>query len=277
VRRSCDDSGMKQGRPSGSAENVAAARAHLTRRGILDDVHAERFVRPMKRVALDRFFSLRGRAQVISWIVARTRFFDELIAESLDGGIRQVIILAAGYDARAWRLAREGVRFIEVDHPATQARKKALAPSGGPEYIAADLSVQRLPNMLASYLTPSEPIVLICEGLTYFLAEADVRSLLSQAAQIAPAGSQLGVNFATTQEVPRQGRSSVGVTRLLQRWTREPLLFALHSDDAVAFLADCGWSAAEVLTHADLYPMFLRSSNFPEPPPVSSYVCKATK
>lgn len=268
---------MEYGRPSGSAENVAAARAHLTRRGILDDVYAERFVSRPKRIAMDRLSWIPRQARANAWIAARTRFFDDLVVQALDAGIRQVGILAAGYDSRAWRLARQGVRFIEVDHPATQARKKELAPSGGPAYVAADLSAQRLADVLQPYLVPGEPIVLICEGLTYFLAETDVRSLLSQAAQVASEGSQLGVNFAPTQGVPPRWRPSVALTRLLQRSTREPLLFALHSDDAAPFLADCGWGAAEVQTHADLHAKFLRNTGLPQPGPVCSYVCQATK
>lgn len=275
--RSCHDSVMKHGRPSASAEAVAAARAHLTRRGILDDVYAERFVGRAKRIALDRLAWLPSQPQAISWIAARTWFFDDLITGSLDGGIRQVVIVAAGYDARAWRLAREGVRFIEVDHPATQARKKALAPPGGPEYVAADLSLQRLSDALASHLMTSEPMVLICEGLTYFLAETDVRSLLTQAAELATEGSRIGVNFATPQAVPLRWRPALVATRLRQRWTREPIRFGLHPDEAAAFLAETGWNAAEVLTHADLYAKFLRTTDLPQPPSVGSYACKATK
>ncbi len=268
---------MEPDRASPSAENVAAARAHLTRRGILDDIHAERFVGPAKRIAMDRLAWLPGPARAISWIAARTRFFDELITDALDGGIRQVVIVAAGYDCRAWRLARDGVRFIEVDHPATQARKKELAPPDGPEYVAADLSAQRLPDVLASQLTTSEPLVLICEGLTYYLAEADARSLLSQAAAIATEASQLGVDFASRQAGPLRLRIPMAVTRLLQRWAREPLRFGLHPDDAPALLTETGWSSAQVVTHGELHTRFLRNTNLPEPPSVGSYVCRAAK
>lgn len=114
-------------RASPSAENVAAARALLTRRGILDDVYAERFVRRRKRVMFDLLATLPGPAQALSWIAARTKFYDQLVIDCLDAGVRQVVIVGAGYDARAWRFARDGVRFIEVDHPITQERKKALA------------------------------------------------------------------------------------------------------------------------------------------------------
>lgn len=92
---------MGLGRPSPSAENVAAARAHLTRRGILDDIYAERFARRSKRVAFDLLASLSGPARALSWIAARTKFYDQLVIDCLDAGIRQVVIVGAGYDARA--------------------------------------------------------------------------------------------------------------------------------------------------------------------------------
>lgn len=268
---------MKQDRPSGSAENVAAARALLTRRGILDDVYAERFVRRTKRFVMGRFAALPRGGRAISWIAARTRYFDDLVSHSLDGGIRQVVIVAAGYDARAWRFAREGVRFIEIDHPATQARKKALAPPGGPDYVAADLSVQRPADVLSPLLNAGEPMVVICEGLTYYLTEANVRSLFSQAAEVATEGSRLGVDCASTQPLPPSWRLALAATRILHRLTGEPLLFRLRPDDAAAFLAASGWNATEVLTDADLHAKFLRDTDLPAPPSVGSYVCAAAK
>ena len=226
----------------------------------------------------DLLGSLRGPLRAFSWIAARTPFYDDLITESLDAGIRQVVIIGPGYDARAWRLAREGVRFVEVDHPATQVRKTALAPSGGPTYVAADLSVQRLRDVLTSPVTTSEPMVLICEGLTYFLAEADVRSLLSEAAEVAPQGSRLGVDFgAPARDLPLRWRLPVAIGKLWQGWTREPIRFWLHPENAARFLAETGWSSAEVLTHADLHERFLRGTDIPSPPPIGSYACKAAK
>jgi len=59
-------------------------------------------------------------------IALRTREFDDaLLAAVKSNGVRQVIILGAGLDARPMRLAPvlPGVRFFEVDHPATQKHK----------------------------------------------------------------------------------------------------------------------------------------------------------
>ena len=58
-------------------------------------------------------------------LVARTRFIDDKMRESLQRGVSQVVILGAGYDARAYRFAEDcsGTRVFEVDHPATQQVK----------------------------------------------------------------------------------------------------------------------------------------------------------
>ena len=53
----------------------------------------------------------------------RTAFFDRVVVNAIDRGIAQVVIGGAGYDGRAFRYAKPGVRWFEVDHPATQADK----------------------------------------------------------------------------------------------------------------------------------------------------------
>ena len=59
------------------------------------------------------------------YLRARTAFFDRVVVTSLDHRVRQVVTGGAGYDGRAFRYARQGVRWFEVDHPATQADKLA--------------------------------------------------------------------------------------------------------------------------------------------------------
>lgn len=57
------------------------------------------------------------------YLRARTAFFDRAVVSALDAGAEQVVIGGAGYDGRALRYARPGVRWYELDHPATQADK----------------------------------------------------------------------------------------------------------------------------------------------------------
>ncbi len=59
-------------------------------------------------------------------IAARTRFVDEQVASAIAAGLRQIVICGAGYDDRALRFRTTGVRFFELDHPATQHDKARL-------------------------------------------------------------------------------------------------------------------------------------------------------
>jgi O-methyltransferase involved in polyketide biosynthesis len=65
------------------------------------------------------------------YLRARTAFFDRVVVTSLDRRVGQVVVGAAGYDGRAFRYAKPGVRWFEVDHPATQAHKLARIASLG--------------------------------------------------------------------------------------------------------------------------------------------------
>jgi methyltransferase (TIGR00027 family) len=125
---------MQAATPSSTAQHIALARAHLTWRGILNDPYAEGMLHPrwarIDRALRHRPLTWLGDNRIFAQVGARTCFFDEAVVAGLDAGVRQVVVLGAGYDSRAWRLARTGVRFFEVDHPATQADKRMRAPGG---------------------------------------------------------------------------------------------------------------------------------------------------
>src|SRR5215831_12904979 len=60
-------------------------------------------------------------------VAVRTRYIDDRLRDALAGGVEQVVILGAGFDSRAYRIPGiERTRVFELDHPATQAQKRAL-------------------------------------------------------------------------------------------------------------------------------------------------------
>ena len=75
-------------------------------------------------------------------LAARTMFFDELTLAAATSGTSQVVIVGAGYDCRALRFRHAGVRYFELDHPATQRDKQARLARLGVD--AADVSVQEV-------------------------------------------------------------------------------------------------------------------------------------
>jgi methyltransferase (TIGR00027 family) len=139
------------------------------------------------------FRALRPAALSLLWVQLRTREIDDLLLEFVRCGGRQLVILGAGYDARAVRLsdALGDVRTFEVDHPATQARKRdVLRRAGwsgtGPAYLSWDFerdAMDTLPRRLAALgHDPAFPTFTIWEGVTMYLSERAIEETVSAVA-----------------------------------------------------------------------------------------------
>ena len=110
--------------------------------------------------------------------VARTRFIDEQLIGALKQGVQQLVILGAGYDTRAYRIAGvEQSRVFEIDHPNTSKVKQLHLKrqlSSLPHhvrFIAVDFNEQSL----AQALTPTDfdaslKTFFIWEGVTNYLS-----------------------------------------------------------------------------------------------------------
>jgi methyltransferase (TIGR00027 family) len=107
----------------------------------------------------------------------RKRWIEEAVRAALAEGCDEVAVVGAGFDTLAARLAPElpRVRFIEIDHPATQRAKRAVANAENVRLIAADLARIRLKEVFA----PGAHAVLVAEGLLMYLAEAQIAELFS--------------------------------------------------------------------------------------------------
>jgi len=256
-------------RPSASAENVATVRALLTGFGLLDDPYAERFLGPTRHTAYRCLGRLKPNGlgkRAYAWILVRTRFYDDLVAHGIDTGIRQIVIIGAGYDARAWRLASPGVRFVEIDHPVTQGRKLGLAPAGGPVFVAADLAVEPVEDVLArAGVRSDQPAVYVCEGLTLYLDESDVRQMLGHIARVSASGTVLGVDFVLPSLARGLTRVMMAVQRVILAAGGEHLLFSLRSADTPDFLRSLGWADVHLHTGRELYEQYLLSTGLPQP------------
>jgi methyltransferase (TIGR00027 family) len=131
----------------------------------------------------------------------RTRFFDDLLGRTTrNDQIRQVILLAAGLDTRAFRLSwPEGTRLFELDQPTVLAEKMRLLGEVGAEAacerisVGVDLRVPSWPDHLrAAGFVPQERSVWLLEGFLVYLEEDEVLHLLDEVSALAAAGSQLG-------------------------------------------------------------------------------------
>src|SRR5581483_3816821 len=134
---------MTAGR-SRTAQGVTAERAVLAGMGVIADPYAEAMLTPSWTafVAVVRHWPFQGKPWSLAraGLAARFLWLDARVRDALDAGITQLAVVGAGYDSRAWRFSAAGVRFFEVDHPATQRDKVRRAPGRSPTYVAADLA-----------------------------------------------------------------------------------------------------------------------------------------
>ena len=192
--------------------------------------------------------------RVSTYVALRTRFFDdELLRATRAMGIRQVVILAAGLDARAYRLPfTKGTRLFELDQPEVLAGKQAIltAAHATPRCARASLGVDlRLPwgeALVAAGFAPAERSAWLVEGLLPYLHEADVRRLFERISALAVLGSTLALDVSGAGAF-----TSPTFAPHAERMKQRGIEFHYTCDDPVALLDGFGWSAQD-FTLADL-------------------------
>jgi len=195
---------------------VAAARAVETRRAspLLRDPYAEAFVLaaglpspvPTTPEAADADQSFPW-SMVNEYVAVRSRFFDEFFATAVSGntagdaGIRQVVILAAGLDTRAFRLEwPDGVTVYEVDAPLVLSfKEKVLGETGARarsvrNVVSTDLREDWSAALRGAGFDPSRPTAWLAEGLLIYLPDQAKASLVGAVEELSAPGSRAAID-----------------------------------------------------------------------------------
>jgi methyltransferase (TIGR00027 family) len=144
----------------------------------------------------------------------RTHFFDSYFAEAVAGRIRQVVILAAGLDSRAYRLNwPAGTTVYEIDQPQVVEYKTATlnaadaAPKATRKTVPVDLRDDWPAALSAAGFDGTQPTAWLAEGLLPYLpAEAQDR-LFEMLTELSAPGSQVAVEaFSLGSGDPAGGR-----------------------------------------------------------------------
>ena len=254
---------MRRGQASRTAELNALFRAleqaRSEDRRICDDPLARSFLGwPLAVVARLAAVPLLGR--LVPWfidrrwpgprsaVVARTRLIDETITASLGEHTEQFVILGAGFDSRAYRLA--GLRELavfEVDHPDTQAAKRRVLervlpfPPEHVRFVPVDFTRSDLASsMAAAGYRESARSFILWEGVTNYLTEAAVDATLrwcSRAAQ----GSRLLFTYVH-RDILTRPEAFVGTKNLFASLAKagERFTFGIEPGELPEFLAGRG-------------------------------------
>jgi methyltransferase (TIGR00027 family) len=159
-------------------------------------------------------------------ITLRVAAVDTELALAVAGGCRQVVLLGAGLDTRAFRLsALAGAAVWEVDHPATQAYKRRTAAALRPraravafvpvDFERADALADRLRE---SGFRPAEPTAWVWEGVVMYLTDEAVRRTLGEIAGCSAPGSALVLTYHEPHPSRLVSREQILRRALLSFW-----------------------------------------------------------
>ena len=220
---------------------------------------------------------VRARLRLmIDFMAIRTAFFDEFFLGAADTGVRQVVILASGLDARAWRLPwPDGTVVYELDQPKVLEFKEATLRNHGAHPTAQLVNIpidlrQDWPNALQEAgFDASKPCSWSAEGLVRYLPSEAQDLLFERIHGLSASGSWLASN------VPAQGFTDPELVRRqreeMQRMRAEAarlvdveitdfddLWYAEERTPVGDWLREHGWDASE-LTFPELMARYDRS------------------
>ncbi len=219
--------------------------------GVLDDPFARGMLTPSTRTILwivDRGpHRVRTRSATLAGLAARVLWFDAQVARALAAGIRQVAVIGAGYDSRAWRFRRHGVTFFELDHIATQRDKRRRAPRPDPVYVESDLTTGDAARSLLDHgLDPSWPTLFVIEGVTMYLGAEQLHRQLGLLAKMSAIESRIALDFYPPSDVgTARDHRQLLLQRLARSGSRESFRLALDRPQAVEFVQASGWEVDE--------------------------------
>jgi methyltransferase (TIGR00027 family) len=250
---------MQEGQASRTADRVAERRAaHQVRDRplVFEDPLALRIIRPEVARELrehpPRHESSPLAPYLRAFFAMRSRFAEDALAEAVASGVRQYVVLGAGFDTFAYRNPFPDLRVFEVDHPATQATKRerlaigeiAIPPSL--TFVAIDFATTALDDALrAAGFDAAAPAFFAWLGVVPYLERAAIDQTLSFIASL-PAGTAVVFDYSVPPEsLPWMSR--LVVHRMAKRVAAagEPWKTYLDPQDLLRDLRVLGFSNAE--------------------------------
>jgi len=227
---------------------VAQARAIESARPdrLFEDPLAETFVAAAWSNTLPQFADLlQIYPYMIDYFAIRTWFFDEYLLAACAAGCRQIVVLAAGLDTRAFRLAwPEGVRLFELDLPEVFTFKEQVLARQNARpvcqciVVEADLSKEWSASLIQASFRAEEPTVWLAEGILLYLTEEENDQLLTKISQLSASGSRLAFDHTSQdlQRLPLLRQANVALDELGVSWK------SVLTDPAM-WLVRHGWQA----------------------------------
>jgi methyltransferase (TIGR00027 family) len=190
------------------------------------------------------------------WLMlVRTRHIDAMVEHAVRGGATQLVILGAGFDSRAHRLADllKDVDVFEVDYGATQDYKKRRVDetlrdvAGRPVYVPIDFTRESLAEVLRrAGFSSSRKTCFICEGVSMYVPEEGMTETLRGVAGISAPGSTLLLEYINRGGLELLVKYPAGMIKNAIDWG-EPFVFGVPDGEDREFFRDAGLELGDAL------------------------------
>jgi methyltransferase (TIGR00027 family) len=194
----------------------------------------------------------------------RTPFYDQHVLRAVEAGYRQVVLVAAGLDSRAFRLGLpEDATVFELDQAAVLDFKQAVldqhdvVPTSNRVPVRVDLVDDWPPSLLAAGFDGTLPTIWVVEGLLMYLSSSDADQLLARITALSAPGSRFAGEYfsgpwresdvATSNE---EERAAWDLVR--QAFRYGPAATHAAATSPAAWLAGGGWAPGQVTTITEL-------------------------
>jgi methyltransferase (TIGR00027 family) len=234
------------------------------REGLIDDPFAEPLVRAVgldffiraldgeiKLDDVDPRFNMRRGAEGMA---VRTRHFDKLFTDAAAAGVRQAVILAAGLDARAYRLPwPAGTTVFELDQPEViDFKTKTLAdlgakPRADRRTLAIDLRDDWPKALRDNGFDSTQPTAWIAEGLLIYLPPEAQDLLFDRINELSAPGSRIATEHIRDVSVFADVRSQQISDRLKEYGydiAMGDLIYHGERSDVIEYLTGHGWDVS---------------------------------
>ncbi|MFK0120034.1 SAM-dependent methyltransferase [Streptomyces sp. NPDC090994] len=179
------------------------------------------------------------------WAVVRSRFFDEHLMAAARSGCRQVVLLGAGLDTRAFRLDwPRGVHVFEVEDPALLSFKEQVLDSAPPSCgrrgaVGVDPAGAWAGDLVAAGFDPGRPTAWLAETLLYHLPPRDAESVVTTMTELSAPGSAFGAECVNAEAAASSSvapfQEALATTGIAWRW---------QLTEPERWWAEHGWEAA---------------------------------
>jgi methyltransferase (TIGR00027 family) len=189
----------------------------------------------------------------------RTPFYDQHVLRAVEDGCRQVVLVAAGLDSRAFRLGLpKDVTVFELAQAAVLDFKQAVLdqheviPTCNRVPVPVDLLNAWPPSLLAAGFDGTRPTIWIAEGLLMYLSSSDAKQLLATITALSVPGSRFVGEYYSGPWRESDVETSNEQERAAWDLVRQAFLYGPAATGPAAWLAGRGWTPGQVTTITEL-------------------------